>query len=305
MENNTVQIYVERLNADTAFLFKNDSRFKELVLEISNLPIESLSVLLKSLENFDYINIVVRLVIKYKLGKIKEFKTELNEACSNLYRQKKYSRIKQIKSILSLLEIDISNYNNFESRIFMRMNGANFSTYYNECEFNDVINNANLYLKNDSSKTLFYKKAEIFPLYKFLEATFKSFDGKLEADSFLAALVQLYKYSGEERLRKIIEESYRDRKIEISKIKRFQTTKKEDVNYSHDQSSIININVDKHEVKQKIFELKSDLYADDINKEHFSYVLQELIFCYEKLNEKESALKLREYLSLKSRVFNE
>lgn len=301
MENNLAQIYIEKLNTDNVFLFKNDSSFKLLVQEICQLTAEDLSIILKNLERTDYISKVIKLIIKYKLGKIKDFKNELREICSYLFRQKKYFRILQIKKILEQLKIDISNFNDFESRVLLRMAGEKFEIFHEDSEFNDVINNANIFIANDESKSIFFEKAEVFPLVKFLEGIFKSFVGELNAKTFLVAIEKLYKYSGDERIRKIIEDVYRDKKITPTKNQRIIINKKEANIIQVNHLIIQDLNIDKNEIMQKIYDLKEDLYSEYINKDQLVYILHELIFCYQKLDDQLSADKLKEYLHLKTK----
>lgn len=301
MENNIAKIYIEKLNTDIVFLFKNDSAFKLFIQEVCQLTAEDLSAILINLESSDYISKVIKLIIKYKLGKIKDFKYELSEVCNYLFKRKKYSRILQIKTILEQLKIDISNYNDFESRVLLRMNGEKFENYHEDSEFNDVINNANIFLANDESKSIFFKKAEVFPLVKFLEGIFKSFVGDLKSNTFLDTVEQLYKYSGEERIKNIIEEVYRDKKITQTKKQRIIINKEVASGIQVDHVLIPNLSIDKNEVIQKIYDLKEDLYSENINKEHFVFLLHELIFCYQKLEDKTSENKLKEYLLLKTR----
>lgn len=300
MQESNAQILLESLNFNETQLLKDEVLLLNFFEKINQLDLDHLNILAKLTKE----NYLIRVIItcsKYKLGKIKNFKHDLIEINHFLFTQKKYSRIIQLKKILLIFEAKLEDYDLIMDKVNLRMKGENFKKYSDFIEFLDVVNNANLYIRSTEELSKFFKKADVFELEKFIETIFKSLHMLTSKDKIKLSIAELYHRTGNERLKEDIEEVYRD--IKLSPVKRENTGKRQ----GYKESEAVGIDKpyyfleqeSQELIKQKIIELKYSLHDDDLNREQFIYIVNELIFCYQKLDDQVAAQKLKDYLNIK------
>lgn len=275
-------------------LLKSDDDFINFFDQVMKLSASELEFI-ENLEDENYIDSITLILTKYRLGKISEFKKNLSKLLDSLFKQKKYSRIIQLSKLFDRYKINIHHYSPVVKMTSMRMHGEDFKIFMKYLDFNDVVNNANIFLTDKRCRDELFKKAEVYPLEDILEALFKSIDSITSEEEFSESLKVLYEKSRSRKLKTIIEEAYRNIKLEeypeIEKKLKQELELKLEINYPRNTEEQTN------QIKQKIFDLKSQLVADDINREGLIHIVNSLVQNYLKLGDTQSAQKLGDYLN--------
>lgn len=294
MSDLNIQEFIFNLKSYEKKFFQDENFLIQKIFELQQINEENiLEVNLELEKSNSYHARIFNIVLLRRSGKISKVKDTIEGLINDLLSLKRINRLQELKKIFNAINLKSESLEKALIATEAIYGGDLRKIYTDKIPIKDVVNNANIYVKSVEDFKYIVRQLDVFTLKELLEIMFKALDN-MKSDVIVEDLAYFQNEHNNLKLYNIISESYPNLKQVFRKVKEvseptFDFSHKLNNELSHEYLKI------ERECKERIIDLKRDLYEDDLSSIGFKSIILELINLYERLGESGAANNLKEF----------